>query len=67
MPSRLPPSAAADLVEWGPHSDAEAQLAGLLHNELPADQLVSLSPATPALSDDRPVNEYYLLCVAMRR
>jgi len=67
LAQRLPPSAAADLVEWGPHWDAEAQFAGLLRNELPVDQLVSLSPATPALSDDRPVNEYYLLRVAMHR
>jgi len=55
----LPARAAADLVEWGPESDAEDQFAVLLHNEIPIDQLISASPATPALSDDRPINEYY--------
>jgi hypothetical protein len=25
------------------------------------DQLIDLSPSTPAMKDDRPVNEYFLL------
>jgi len=61
LAQRLPPAAAADLVEWGPEPSAEGRFAHLLHNELPIDQLISASPATPALSDDRPINEYYLL------
>jgi hypothetical protein len=64
---RLPPSAAADLVEWGPHSDAETQFATMLSNEIPIDRLISDSPTTPALSDDRPINEYYVLRRELRR
>jgi predicted membrane-bound spermidine synthase len=58
---RLPESAAADLVEWGPANTADGQFAILLGNELSVDRLISLSPGTPALSDDRPINEYFLL------
>ncbi len=64
---RLPAGAAADLVEWGPHSDAESQFAGMLVNEIPIDRLISDSPTTPALSDDRPINEYYVLRRELRR
>lgn len=58
LAQRLSANAAADLVEWGPESSAEGQFAILLRNEKPIDQLISASPATPALSDDRPINEY---------
>lgn len=58
LAQRLPALAAADLVEWGPQPSAEARFAEILHNEVPIDQLISASPATPALSDDRPINEY---------
>jgi hypothetical protein len=58
---RMPERAAADLVEWGPLANAESQLGLLLRNEIPMDRVLSLSPATPALSDDRPINEYYIL------
>ena len=63
---RLPAAAAADLVEWDPQPDAEARFEHLLNFELPIDQLISASPATPALSDDRPINEYYLLRKELR-
>jgi spermidine synthase len=66
LAQRLPAAAAADLVEWDPQPDAEARFAHLLNFELPIDQLISASPATPALSDDRPINEYYLLRKELR-
>ncbi len=56
----LPAAASTDLMEWGPGNDAETFFSYLLRNEVPMSRLVSLSPATPALSDDRPINEYYL-------
>jgi len=37
------------------------QFAGMLSNETPIDRLISDSPTTPALSDDLPINEYYVL------
>jgi spermidine synthase len=58
---RMPPAAAADLVEWGPARDAAAQFDGVLRQELPLDGLIERTPDVPALQDDRPVNEYFLL------
>jgi len=58
---RVPPSAAADLVEWGPFPTAEQQFTAVLKNEIPIDWLVDLNRTVPALQDDRPVNEYGLL------
>lgn len=53
--------AAADLVEWGPASTSYAQFDRLLTRERSLGRLLALSPNTPALQDDRPINEYYLL------
>ncbi len=64
---RLPTGAAVDFVEWGPEPSPEGQFARLLHNEISIDQLISPAPATPALSDDRPINEYYFLRRKLRR
>jgi spermidine synthase len=58
---RMPPQAAADLVEWGPFPTPEQQFAAVLKNELPIDWIISLDKNAPAMQDDRPVNEYYLL------
>jgi hypothetical protein len=58
---RLSEDAAVDLVEWGPQPTAEGRFASILNNEMPIDRLISASPSTPALSDDRPINEYYAL------
>ncbi len=33
----------------------------VLQNEVPIETLIAPSPGTPALRDDRPINEYYLL------
>ncbi len=56
---RLPPAAAADFVELGPESTPRAQFARLLAGETTLDALAA-TPA-PALSDDRPINEYDVL------
>jgi spermidine synthase len=66
LAQRLPAAAAADLVEWDKQPDPEARFAHLLNYELPLDQLIAASPATPALSDDRPINEYYLVRKELR-
>ena len=63
---RLPARAAADLAEWGPEQNAKNRFEHLLRNEVPIDQLVAMSPTTPPLSDDRPINEYYLLRRVLR-
>jgi len=64
---RMPVSAVADLVEWdhasedGIYAAAEDRLNDLLRGETSVDSLIAASPDTPALTDDRPINEYYVL------
>ena len=61
LAARVPPSAARDLLEWGPGPNVEAQFQDVLGHEVPLAQLIALDPGAPVLTDDRPVNEYYLL------
>ncbi|HEV3205797.1 MAG TPA: hypothetical protein VGZ28_02495 [Terriglobales bacterium] len=61
LAQRLPAEAATDLVEWGPESNAERQFAQVLNRELSLDQMIAEAPEAPALQDDHPVNEYYLI------
>lgn len=58
---RMPAAAVKDMMEWGPASSPELEFAALLNSELPVDRLLAASPHTPAMQDDRPVNEYFLL------
>jgi hypothetical protein len=57
----LPAAAAADLVEWGPYSNPEQQFAEVLKQEVALDRIIAKAPGVPAVRDDQPVNEYYLL------
>jgi spermidine synthase len=59
--ARMPAKALADLVEWGPFKDPQQQFGIVNPNRYSLDDLIALSPDTPALQDDRPVNEYYFL------
>jgi hypothetical protein len=61
LASHLPPAAVADLLEWGPAANAEQQFARVLNQELSLDGLIEEAPGVPALQDDRPVNEYFIL------
>jgi hypothetical protein len=61
LASRLPAAAVTDLLEWGPAPTAEQQFAGVLSQEQSLDSLIAQDPGVPALQDDRPVNEYYIL------
>lgn len=61
MAKRMPPSAAADLVEWGPFPTAEQMFAGTLKREVLLSSVVALDSKAPAVEDDRPVNEYDLV------
>ena len=62
---RLPPGAMADFAEWaqplpaGVKAQVYLEFSALLQQELPVDPLIAASPSTPALTDDRPINEYY--------
>jgi spermidine synthase len=61
LADRMPAAAVADMLEWGPAKSAEKQFQLLLSREMKPQQMIALSPQTPALQDDRPINEYYLL------
>lgn len=61
LAERMPAAAVADMLEWGPAKTAEKQFDLLLSRETRPEQMIALSPQTPALQDDRPINEYYLL------
>jgi spermidine synthase len=57
----MPANAAKDLVEWGPALSSEQQFKAVLDGEVQLASLVQEDPEVPALADDRPVNEYFLL------
>ena len=56
--ARMPPAAVTDMLEWGPATTGELQLARMLAGETSPQDLIALSPDTPELEDDRPINEY---------
>jgi len=59
LADKMPRSAAADMVEWDLRPNPEDKFQHLLQNEITTDQLVGKFSQTPALTDDRPINEYY--------
>ena len=59
--ARMPADAVADMMEWGPAKGPQQQFEILLSREMNPEQMIALSPNTPALQDDRPINEYYFL------
>jgi spermidine synthase len=61
LAQRVPPKASSDLMEWGPEPTPERQFASVLQKELSIDQMIAQAPDAPALQDDRPENEYYLM------
>ena len=61
LADRMPATAAADFVEWGPERLAEGQFGSILRREISLDQMISGAPLVRALQDDRPENEYFIL------
>ena len=59
--ARMPAAAVRDMMEWGPALSPAQQFRLMLSNPTSPAELIARSPNTPALQDDRPVNEYYLL------
>jgi len=63
---RMPPAGLADFTEWaepqtaGPKAEAYLQFSYLLQRELPMEKLATRVADAPPLTDDRPINEYYL-------
>jgi spermidine synthase len=61
LASRLPPRAGADLVEWFEGVTPEQVFEKILSQEIKPDPILATAPGVPALTDDQPFNEYYLL------
>jgi spermidine synthase len=61
LASRMPEAARRDLTEWGPAATPESMFAIVLGRERAVADLLAEAADTPALTDDRPFNEYYLL------
>jgi predicted membrane-bound spermidine synthase len=61
LAARMPSAAAEDFVEWGPQATPEQQFDIVLSRELTLESLVAKDPRAPAMRDDQPINEYYLL------
>jgi hypothetical protein len=60
MAARMPLAARRDLVEWGPYPTPTEQFAAVLRGEIPLDW-AALARASRPLTDDRPLNEYFLV------
>ncbi len=60
-PQPLPPAAARDLLEWEKDSTADGLLSQVFSQESHLQDFLKLAPRLPAIQDDRPVNEYFLL------
>jgi len=60
MAARMPEEARKDLVEWGPHPTAVEQLETVVREEQQIDW-AKLSGMATSLTDDRPLNEYFLV------
>jgi predicted membrane-bound spermidine synthase len=63
--ARMPAAARQDLVEWGPHHTPVEQIEAVLKGETTLDFAAMAKRAAP-LTDDRPVNEYFLVRRALR-
>jgi spermidine synthase len=61
LAEKLPPDATRDLMEWGPASSPQEQFEIVLNHEVSLDSLIQRASNTPALQDDHPVNEYFVL------
>lgn len=57
----LPPRAAKDFVEWNRDKTPEQLFADVLGREYSIDSLISPAPSTPPITDNRPINEYFVL------
>ena len=49
------------MMEWGPAKTPNEEFDLMLSAEMNPEQLIATATATPALQDDRPINEYFLL------
>lgn len=60
LAARMPARAKEDLLEWAPDQSAPAYLKRVLDNEIPPDSLLNTN-LDIQITDDDPLNEYFLL------
>lgn len=63
--ARMPAKAVTDMMEWGPGKTPEDQIGRIMLKGTTLEKLIARSPQTPALTDDRPINEYFILRAAL--
>jgi len=61
LAKKLPTDATRDLMEWGPASTPQGQFELVLGREISVESLIQADADVPALQDDRPINEYFIL------
>jgi hypothetical protein len=61
LAARLSPAAARDLTEWGPSADTSLLFSFIVNREVPIAALLAQHDGVPPLTDDRPINEYYVV------
>jgi hypothetical protein len=57
----MPILAVQDMEEWLPSLHPEGSFSEILSLERSPGEIIGASPDTPAMRDDRPVNEYFLI------
>jgi spermidine synthase len=61
LAGRLPARAAEDLIEWNRDSTPAKMFADVLGREQPIETLIQPEPSISPITDNRPINEYFLL------
>jgi predicted membrane-bound spermidine synthase len=67
LASQLPARAATDIIEWGPYDSSEEQFREMLSLEEDVREVIEVAQGARIIQDDRPLNEYYLLRLLLRR
>jgi spermidine synthase len=58
---RMPALAVQDMQEWLASASAEGSFSAILSRERSPREIIEASKTTPAMHDDRPINEYFLV------
>jgi spermidine synthase len=61
LAARLPARAAGDLIEWNRDSTPAKMFDDVLGREQPIESLIHADPSISPITDNRPINEYFLL------
>jgi spermidine synthase len=61
LAARLPVAAAADFLEWEPSTTTAKLFNRALSRERSIEKIIAENPRVPALEDDQPINEYFIL------